>query len=494
MVSQTSSRLRERRWVARFSQFRASMRPLPALLLLAFVLSSCAADGGPADESDSGSDPGSEPPNPEHEVDPLKSLLQGTEQLAALCARNNGDIVSRAFCGTTAPDIGSIAELQTLLGIDFVPRHQGNGDDQNAAFAVTGHSTSLVARFVSPINPRAIIWSPSQQGNFVMMGFARGEQFIELVANDPTRNNELTFFLFRFRQACNDQPGGCTAGDLLTPAIESDFTSYTLYQDVDIKSTVFDCLQCHQARGPTTKKILRMQELRSPWGHWMSANEAATNLETLTDYKRAHAAGEVYAGIPGQAIPNSSPRALEGFIRARGFGTQPNEFNSALILNRGATPDWRALYAKAQAAEEIPPPYHANRVTDPVKLRINADAYKAVANGTTPVSMLPDIRDVFLDSALQDLSFRPATSLVQANDGKAILIQMCGQCHNPRLDPTISRANFDVTKLDTMDRSTKDRAIKRLTLPKEAFRRMPPTRFRELSAEEIEIVTNELKK
>ena len=471
------------------------MRLVPALVLLALVLSSCAADGGSEDDADDGDgagEPGSEPPNPEHEVDPLKGLLQGSEQLAALCARNNGDTVSRAFCGSTAPGIGSIAELQTLLGIDFVPRHQGNGDDENASFALTGHSTSLVARFVSPINPRAIIWS--EQASFVMMGFARGEQFIELVANDPTRSNELTFFLFRFRQACNDEPGGCTPGDLLTPAIESNFTSYTLYQDVDIKNTVLDCLQCHQPGGPSTKKILRMQELRSPWGHWMSANEAANNLQTLTDYKRAHAAGEVYAGIPGQAIPNSSPRMLETFIRARGFGTQPNEFNSALILDRGATPEWRALYAKAQVGEAIPPPYHGNRITDAVKLRVNADAYKAVASGTMPMSMLPDIRDVFLDAALQDLSFRPAASLVQAKDGKGILIQMCGGCHNPRLDSTISRANFDVTKLDTMDRSTKDRAIKRLTLPKEAFRRMPPTRFRELSDEEIEIVTAELMK
>ena len=473
------------------------MRLFPAPVLVALMLSSCAPEGGPnggADETDAGSDPGSQPPNPEHEVDPLKFLLQGSEQLAALCARNNGDLVSRAFCGSTPPGIKSIADLQKLLGIDFVPRHQGNGDDENAAFALTGHSTSLVARDVSPINPRAIIWSPSLQGDFVMMGFARGEQFIELVANDPTRNNELTFFLFRVKQACNDQPAGCTPADLLMPAIESNFTSYTLYQDTDIKNTVFDCLQCHQPRGPSTKKILRMQELRAPWGHWMSANESANNLQTLTDYKRAHAAGEVYAGIPGQAIPNSSPRMLEAFIRARGFGTQPNEFNSATILDRGATAEWRALYAKAQTGEEIPPPYHANRITDATKLRANADAYKAVAAGTMPASTLPDIRDVFLDAALPDLSFRPAASLVQAKNGKGILIQMCAQCHNPRLEPGISRANFDVTKLDTMDRATKDRAIKRLTLPRDAFRRMPPTRFRELTDEEIAIVTAELMK
>jgi len=468
------------------------MRLLCSALLV--ILGCGASDGA---DSEQGPDAGGgaiDPSNPEHEVDPLKGLPQGSEQLAILCARTNGDSISRAFCDAAAPDIRSLADLQKLLGIDFVPRHQGNGDDQNAAFALTGHSTSLVTRFTSPINPRAIIWNPSLNGNLVMMGFARGEQFIELVANDPTRNNDLNFYLFRYRQACNDQSGGCTAGDLLTPAVETDFTSYTLYQDTDVKNTVFDCLQCHQPRGPNTKKLLRMQELRAPWGHWMSANESANNLQTLTDYKRAHAAGEVYAGIPGQAIPNSSPRALEAFLVARGFGMQPNAFDSAAILDQGETAAWRSLYAKAMAGDEIPPPYHENRITDPVKLRAMADAYKAVANGATPVAMLPDIRDVFLDSALPALSFRPATSLVQAEDGKGILIQMCGQCHNSRLDQTVSRASFDVAKLATMDRATKDRAIKRLTLPREAFHRMPPTRFRELSDEEIELVTRELEK
>ncbi|MBX3157161.1 MAG: hypothetical protein KF773_14390 [Deltaproteobacteria bacterium] len=37
-------------------------------------------------------------------------------------------------------------------------------------------------------------------------------------------------------------------------------------------------------------------------------------------------------------------------------------------------------------------------------------------------------------------------------------------------------------------------AIKRLTLEREAFRRMPPTRFRELSDAEIALVKQELMK
>lgn len=53
---------------------------------------------------------------------------------------------------------------------------------------------------------------------------------------------------------------------------------------------------------------------------------------------------------------------------------------------------------------------------------------------------------------------------------------------------------FRVDELDKMSREEKDLAIKRLTLPVTAFRRMPPPRFRELSAAETQLVTAELKK
>src|SRR5262249_2526545 len=153
-------------------------------------------------------------------------------------------------------------------GLDFKAGNTANGRNGNPAFVLTGHSSSLVTRFASAINPRAIIFTPPNStgrtgntlqplGNFVPMGFVRGEQFVELVSNDPV-SQDLSFFLFKFQQACNAKPGGCTNGDLLTPAVESSYASYTLYQDSDIKNTIFDCLQCHQSAGPSTKKLLRM--------------------------------------------------------------------------------------------------------------------------------------------------------------------------------------------------------------------------------------------
>lgn len=92
------------------------------------------------------------------------------------------------------------------------------------------------------------------------------------------------------------------------------------------------------------------------------------------------------------------------------------------------------------------------------------------------------------------MTFRPSAALVAANDGKGILVQICQQCHNASLDQSQTRALFDVTKLGTMSREEKDKAIKRLGLPDTAFRRMPPPRFRGLSAAEIELVTQELAK
>ena len=105
-----------------------------------------------------------------------------------------------------------------------------------------------------------------------------------------------------------------------------------------------------------------------------------------------------------------------------------------------------------------------------------------------PAAQLPDIRDVFLDSALSDLSFQPAAGL----DGKAILVQMCQQCHNSKLDQTESRERFRVDQLDQMSADEKALAIHRINLPTGVFRKMPPPRFRQLSATDIAAVTQAL--
>jgi hypothetical protein len=154
----------------------------------------------------------------------------------------------------------------------------------------------------------------------------------------------------------------------------------------------------------------------------------------------------------------------------------------------GTSATWQKLYANSKAGLDIPPPYHDIKVTDPTKLATMTTAYQAFLNGTMPASQLPDIRNVFLDSALSDLSFQPAAGL----DGNTILVQMCQQCHNSKLDQTETRERFRVDQLAQMTAQEKQLAIHRITLPDGVFRKMPPPRFRQLSPADIAAVTKVL--
>jgi hypothetical protein len=112
---------------------------------------------------------------------------------------------------------------------------------------------------------------------------------------------------------------------------------------------------------------------------------------------------------------------------------------------------------------------------------------KAFRAGT--LAVLPDIRDVFSEAARIGMSHRPKPGL----DGRAILVQTCTQCHNARLDPTVSRARFDTAKLDELTEAERQKVIDRLILPKEDRGVMPPHLFRELSPEEIALAIDFLR-
>ena len=79
-------------------------------------------------------------------------------------------------------------------------------------------------------------------------------------------------------------------------------------------------------------------------------------------------------------------------------------------------------------------------------------------------------------------------------DGAGIMKHMCQMCHNAKLDQTITRARFDVTQLATMSRAVKDEAIRRLQLPGQEAKHMPPSRFHVLSDAERDLVIAELMK
>lgn len=462
-----------------------------------------------SNESESDAEPVVEAPPRLTDHDFLKGFPQGADQMAVICARNKNDRLRQQLCGENPPQINSLVDLQRVLGLEFTnlnnPGRGNNGNGGNPSFVLTGHSSSLVARFTNAINPRAIIFSPANQrqadNDFVAMGFLRGEQFAEIIARDPN-TGILSFFLVAFEQACNEKEGGCSMGDLLTPDIESNWTKVNIYEDEDLKNTIVDCLQCHQPEGPGTAKILRMQELRDPWTHFFRDNREGGQA-LIADYQLAHGPNETYAGIPGSHITGSDPQDLENLVRGNGFNNQNIDFDTPSIEDEvnASSPDqpddntvpgvsntWQQLYDLSVQGEIIQIPYHDAKVTDPAKVQPMADAYRAVMNGQLAKNEMPDIRDIFKDD--RNMGFQVAAGL----DGRQILVQACRQCHNSKLDQNISRAKFNIDALDLMSREEKDIAIQRLQLPPEDLRAMPPRRFRDLNAAERDLAIKELQK
>ena len=489
------------------------------VLAAAVAFAAVAACGDPSDvgsgqgETDPavpGAKPGSNDPRDlENEVlpDALEGLPKGASQLALVCARGQNDGVTKALCDN--PSLDSIEALQEALGLGFEDRSSKgqNGSRGNPAFALLGHSTSLVTREVSAINPRAFVFTappgrPVRLPGFVVMGFARGEPFVEIAAEDA-QTRALTFYLLKFDVAC-EATKSCKPGDLLTPAVEKNWKGWSLYQDEDLKNTIVDCRHCHQPGGPSTKPMLRMQELQDPWTHWFRGDRPG-GVALMQDYLRAHGPDEDYFGIPAALIQSADGRALEDFVTGQGFGNQPNAFDSKRIesevqnsskaqpdLNTpvGQSSTWQQLFSASAAGEFIPVPYHDVKVTDPDKLAFASDAYRKVVDGRSPASGLPDIRRVFLDSALAEMSMRPRAGA----SGKEILVQACAQCHNGKLDSSISRSHFDVTKLDAMSPAAKQAALARMKLPASNRLHMPPAMFRTIPDDALKVVEAELTK
>ena len=426
----------------------------------------------------------------------LAHLPRGAAQLDVLCARGNADPVTERLCARTA--IRGLADLQRVVGVAIVDPTRGNGEGGNASFALLAHSTSISARLVSPINPRAFLFtSPATIARvrgparpdpaFVAMGFSRGEQLVELVARDR-RTGALRFFLVRFEQACN--AGSCTPADLFTPAIERDWTAVDVYEDRDLANTVLDCAVCHQPGGPGTPKMLRMQELQEPWTHFLRAVDDGKAL--LGAYRAAHDVAEPYAGIPGFIIGHSQPARLQGLVEHEGFRAQPSEFPTQAIvleLGGGRAPErsraWTPLLDGVLAGRAIPVPPPMAMTADPRKLAEATAGYRRVMRGA---SDLPPMADLHREDARWMSSLRPKPGL----DAPAMLRQMCARCHNPALDQTVSRALFDATRVEAMSRREKDEVIRRLRLPASSPKKMPPPRFGELAAEEIETVVAHL--
>ena len=427
-----------------------------------------------------------------HWADPFAALPRATDQLASTCAHSGSDLVRDIFRWAQPAPIASLHDLELAVGID--PAAIGGF----TGIAVTGHSTSLSTRSVSAINPRAILLRlelpPAVE--LVMMSFSRGEQFSELVARDRV-DHELRFYLVRFEQACNSAPGGCVPGDLLTPAVESDWQNVGLYDEASLANTVLDCTTCHQPNGPGTPKLVRMPEFADPWTHWFFRGTDG-GAALIDDYVAARG-DEPVLGVPRSKIESTTPGNLSTLAVNSASPAQPNEFDSKVIENEvrasaaasggnqptdnsvpGISPTWRATYDRAQRGEAIPVPYHDVKISDAAKLARMTEAYRSYRSGELPQAELPDIRDVFPDDpqrlAEMGMTTEPGLS------GEAVLLQACSQCHNERLDQDLHRARFRAD-LQGLERAEKDLAIARLLLPETHPLAMPPARLRVLSEE-----------
>jgi hypothetical protein len=498
-------------------------KPFGALLVgsLAFALVSACSEDGATRRANQGTRPVKDPnaiitdpadTRVEVHPDPFEGLLTGTDQIQALCKRagpmddsnENFNAVTVAFCKQGKRPT-SLAELRDTLGLSFkaTDPNATNGSNGNPAFALSGHSQSLLARSTSSVNPRAFIFSPPQGQptrikGFVIMSYTRGEQFAEVIS-ETGLGGKITAYLVKFDLPCGT---GCSNGDLLTPAVEQNWTGVTIYDDEDLKNTIVDCRQCHQPGGPRSPMMLRMQELEDPWTHWFRSDRPG-GLTLMQDYFRAHGEDEDYGAIPGVLINKSDGRALEDFVKGQGFDQQPNTFDSKTIeaevtqasllqpevnTPRGTSSTWQDLYDKAANGQFIPAPYHDVKVTDPNKLEFVTEGYKKFIAGQAQT--MPDIRRVFLDDALEDLSF----FMRQGASGKDVLLQSCAQCHNGRLDQSISRAHFDATALDSMSAAEKKEAIRRMNLPSADREHMPPNLLRALPDDALAAASAELNK
>jgi mono/diheme cytochrome c family protein len=428
--------------------------------------------------------------------DALAERLHGAPQIASVCGRGGADRVRDLFCSGAATQIRGLADLQRALevGTNSVTGLRSIAQGYVTDLAITGHSTGLSARSVSAINPRVIAFRMEVVDSQVLaLAFTRGEQMVELVTRDRI-DRSLRFYVAGFRQACNAT--GCKPGDLLTPAIERDWTEVSLYDEADLSNTVLDCATCHQPAGPGTGKSLQMQELNAPWTHWFWRKSEGGNV-LLDDYFAAKG-DEQLAGMTAEQVeavdPNSittlilfsNPSATASFDSAR---IEAEVKSSAAALGGmqpmdnsvpGESPTWRAAYDRAKRGDTIALPYYDVKVTDPTKLARMTASYQAFRRGEITSAELPDLRDVFSEDPMRLAELGAATE--PGLDGKGVLLQACSQCHNSRLDQGLSRARFRAD-LVGMTRAEKDLAIARLKLPEGSPLAMPPARMRLLSEE-----------
>jgi hypothetical protein len=428
------------------------------------------------------------------ERDPeLRTLPTRDEQYEKLCSLGRGDSFVAAICATPRPAITSMTDLLRVVGLE-----------QNRAFAFTGNSTSLVKTAVSAVNPRALVFPRVDEkrikpAELTALGFVRGEPFVEVVSRDNT-SGDYNFYLFSFERAC-DYEGGCDLASLLGEEIERGWTAFSIYTEEDVENTSLDCRSCHQPGGYGTPKILRMQELESPWLHWFPqrfVQRTSSDRVLTAQFLEAHSVDTAYAGIPiatiQAAIDEGSGAHLEALLVAEGQATtQPNAFDpriEAEAKDGQPSPTWEAQFAVSLAGDAISVPYPRVDVTDAALRTAAVKSYVDVMSGAAPRESLLDLRYLFSEDAEQKLGLVPPPDA----DGLTVLTQLCSRCHDGRANPELTRSSFNVKKLSEMTREEKDLAIARMQEPDGSLTKMPPWRAAKVPPAALSAAIAELQK
>lgn len=464
-------------------------------------------DGEPttADPGTSGPDPGSsgdgstsstDDGSADHGDDGDPELPYDPDQLDRVCDRGNGDPIAIRLCSD--PSITSLAELYQALDMVIEP----------ASFALLANSTSLAARSVSAINPRVLLRVQPGAGTGVDLGataFSRGEQVVELFGYDEA-NDSLNFYLLTFFQGCNDAPGGCSTAERYTPAVESGWTKWSLYQDIDLENHPLDCLTCHQPAGPGSEKLLLMQQAVDPWMHWFPGISIGTGGETTSAtlltplFLEMHGDEAEFGGIPIAMVAPPAATAsgivmnqmLEIYWSIKGgvpasltpLG-QEHPFDSVAIeadVAADSTATWDAYFVDSLAGLRLPPPHHRHDITDAAKRAAVVASHQAVLSGAAEPDTMLDPRDVLATETEVELGFRPRPEATASE----ILHHVCQRCHNDRLDQSLSRARFNAEHLEALTAEQKTAAIERLMRPEHAAGHMPPSRFATLPEDSLQ--------
>ncbi len=430
----------------------------------------------------------------------LTRLGVGEIQTRRVCERGSSDRVATALCAEGVR-LGGLTDLHVALGLS---------DSANRHVAVTTHSLGLAARYVSAANPRAFVFgahgAPVPFERFSVVGFARGEQLVELVGLDPT-SLDYRFYLLRFERAC--ELTGCDATDLLTGRIESGWTGWTLYADEDLEDTPFDCVACHRPFGPGTPKQLLMRQTASPWLHWGDFRGASESRlcpepkfpapgpfipgDGLDVLQALEGPAGSYAGIPVTelaAAPSGERFALfltdaENTLRST---RQPSDYPYAQVdfgstealcerLAGGTSATWERQRAES-LSRGLPVPYYAQNVLDPLAqaaLLTDRSGVLASQVDAAPLEVAMGWLDPEVATAV---GFEPRAS----DTAPELLRALCVRCHAGDTEPDLARARFDAERLDRIEPAVARAVRERIALPSTAAERMPPWRTGELPA------------